>query len=149
MDASLEELRRTVGTLVAHDQIRALASNYCHGLDKRDPATLKGVFAEDAVWVLGEDVQPTGHEQIVAMAVDGIWPGHELTHHWTSNHVMTVDLDAGTGTGTCDVDSTVRTAAGEWKRAAATYLDEYVRDAQGSWSISRREAVMSFLEPLS
>ncbi|TWG96345.1 uncharacterized protein (TIGR02246 family) [Nocardioides sp. J9] len=130
--------------LVAREQIRELAANYCHGIDKRDLDRLLGVFDEKAEWVLGEDVRPTGHDAIAEMT-RGIWEAHELTHHWTANHVIEVDGDRATGL--CDVDSTVRLASGEWKRAAASYRDEY-RNVDGQWKITRREAEMSFLEPL-
>ncbi len=140
-----ENLLEQVATLVAREQIRDLAMNYCHGLDKRDADLLLSVFAEDAVWVLGDDVRPTGHDEITAM-LRGIWEAHKLTHHWTANHVVTVSGD--TGTGLCDVDSTVQLADGEWKRAAASYRDEY-RRIDGEWRITRREAQMSFLEHLA
>lgn len=138
------ELTVLVHELIARDRIRELAHHYCHGIDKRDRETLLAVFADDAVWDLGPDVKPTGHQEISAMA-DGIWEAHALTHHWTSNHVITLDGDRGTGL--CDVDSTVQLATGEWKRAAASYRDDYVK-RDGVWLISRRTAEMSFLEPL-
>lgn len=138
--ASTEEL---VVELMARERIRELAADYCHGIDKRDKARLLGVFAEDAEWVLAEDVRPRGHAEIGAM-LDQIWAGHDLTHHWTANHVVTIDGERAEGL--CDVDSTVRAAGGEWRRAAASYRDEY-RRVDGTWLIARRTAAMSFLEP--
>ena len=144
--SEMTELRDQVSELMAREQIRELAHNYCHGIDKRDKETLLSVFTEDAEWVLDADLVPTGHQAIAAMAEEGIWPTHELTHHWTANHVISFEGDGARGL--CDVDSTVRLRTGEWKRAAASYRDEYVK-VGGRWLIKRREAVMSFLEPLA
>lgn len=138
-----ESLAARVAALTAREEIRQLAHNYCHGIDKRDPDRLLAVFAEEAVWALGEGVTPTGHTEIGQM-LDQIWAAHQLTHHWTANHVIEVQGDRATGL--CDVDSTVRAADGEWRRAAASYRDDYVR-TDGTWRITRREAEMSFLEP--
>lgn len=141
----MADLETVVAELAAREQIRELAANYCHGIDKRDRERLLDVFAPDAAWVLAEDVVPTGHDEIGAM-LSGIWDAHTLTHHWTANHVITVAGE--TGTGLCDVDSTVQLTDGEWKRAAASYRDTYAR-IDGTWKITRREAEMSFLEPLA
>lgn len=139
-----ESLTASVAALTAREEIRQLAHNYCHGIDKRDRDRLLAVFADDAVWILAEGVTPTGHAEIAQM-LDQIWAGHQLTHHWTANHVIEVVGDRATGL--CDVDSTVRAVDGEWRRAAASYRDVYVQ-VDGTWRISRREAELSFLEPI-
>ena len=141
-----EEMSRQVAELVAREQIRDLASNYCHGIDKRDADLVLAVFADDAEWMLADDFVPTGHAEIEKALVAAIWPAHRSTHHWTANHVIT--FAGAIATGLCDVDSTVQTAEGEWKRAAATYRDTYVQRG-GRWLIQRREAELSFLEVLS
>lgn len=132
--------------LEATEEIRNLAKEYCHGLDKRDLDRFLAVFTDDAVWVLGEDNAPTGHSEIGETVTAGIWAAFAETHHWTSNHV--IDWTDETPRGTCDVSATVRKASGEWLRASATYVDTYVH-SDGRWLIARREATVHFTEPLS
>ena len=145
MSSSDIELR--LARLEAIEELRTLAKEYCHGLDKRDLSRFLAVFAEDAVWVLGEDNQPTGHREIGETVTGGIWPAFEETHHWTSNHV--IDWSNSTPQGTCDVSATVRQAAsGAWLRASATYADTYVQSG-GRWLIARRQATVHFTEPMS
>lgn len=140
----LTPLEKRLERLEALEEMRALAHGYCHGLDKHDRDSFLAVFAQDAVWDLGE-AKPQGPEEIGAM-LEGIWGGFPETHHWTSNQV--VDWSGDHPRGTCDVDATVRDAAGSWHRASATYVDDYVR-VDGRWLIATRTATTHFTEPIA
>jgi len=132
--------------LEATEQLRRLAHEYCHGLDKRDPDRFLAIWTPDAVWALGGDTNPRGHEEIGATAAQAIWPSFTETHHWTSNHVVD-DMSEGTARGTCDISAVVRDAQGRWMIASATYADTYTK-YDGRWLISRREAITHFTRAL-
>jgi uncharacterized protein (TIGR02246 family) len=140
------DIEQRLARLEATEELRNLAKEYCHGLDKRDLNRFLAAFAPDGVWVLGEDNEPTGHVEIGKTVTEGIWPAFSETHHWTSNHVL--DWSGATPRGTCDVSATVRQTSGEWLRASATYVDTYVQ-SDGRWLIGRREATVHFTEPLA
>ena len=139
-------LEERVTRLEAQEEMRRLAHEYCHGLDKRDVDRFEAIWTQDAVWMLGDEVQPQGLEAITAMARDGVWAGLSETHHWTTNFV--VEWTDNGPRGTCDVTATVRQNDGTWLRAAATYVDQYV-EQDGHWLIARREAHTHFTEPLA
>lgn len=115
--------------------IRRLAAEYCHGADKRDLARWSAVWAEDAVWALGEDRDAVGLAAICD-AVRAQWDAFEQLHHHTANHVIEISGDEATGQA--DVGLAAEVTPGVWVRGGATYLDRYVRRA-GRWSILRRE----------
>lgn len=128
------------------ESVRSLAYRYCEGIDRRDEGLFRSVWHDDAEWVFGPDAVIAGVDAIAQTAITGIWPAYTETHHWTSNLVL--EVDGGRGTGSCDVDATVRDAAGAWFRASATYDDVYERRG-GAWRIARRTATMHFNEPLA
>lgn len=141
----MTSIEERLARLEAAEELHNLTKEYCHGLDKRDLDRFLAVFATDAVWVLAEDAKPTGHAEIAKTVTDGIWPAFTETHHWTTNHV--VDWSGDVPRGTCDVTATVRDISGQWLRASATYVDDYVHPDR--WRIGRREATVHFTEPLA
>jgi hypothetical protein len=143
--APASTVEERLARLEATEQMRTLAHEYCHGLDKRQLERFLAIWAPSAEWVLAEDNRPTGPDEIAEVATGGIWPAFTETHHWTSNHV--VDWSGELPTGTCDVSATVRDVSGRWLRASATYVDTYVEHG-GRWLIARREATTHFTEPL-
>jgi len=62
-------------------------------------------------------------------------------HHFTANHVVTLDGDEATGVA--DVALSIELADGTWIRGGAVYRDRYVR-REGVWRITRREAGSDF-----
>ena len=68
---SIEE---RLALLEATEQLRRLAHDYCHGLDKRDLHRFLAIWTADAVWALGGDTNPRGHEEIGRTAAQAIWP---------------------------------------------------------------------------
>lgn len=140
------ELLARIDRLESTEAVRRLAYVYCQGIDRRDEALFRSAWHDDAEWVFGPDSVIAGVDAIAGTAVTGIWPAYTETHHWTSNLVVQVDGDQATGS--CDVDATVRDAAGAWSRASASYDDVYERRG-GVWGIVRRTATMHFTEPLA
>lgn len=144
--ADTTELLRKIDRLESIEAVRALAYAYCQGIDRRDEALFRSAWHADAEWVLGPEAVISGIDAILQTAVTGIWPAYSETHHWTSN--LRLEVDGDRGTGSCDVDATVRSSEGQWFRASATYDDVYER-LNGRWGIVRRSAVMHFNEPLA
>jgi SnoaL-like domain len=138
-------VEQRLARLEANDELRRLASEYCHGMDKRDLERFLAVWAADGEWVLGPETFLAGHDEIAKAAVDDMWPLFTQTHHWTSNQV--VDWSGATPRGTADVSMVLRNAEGQWLHGGATFLDTYVL-VDGRWLISRREGITHFTRPL-
>src|SRR4030095_415715 len=78
-------------TALEHERaIRLLASDYCHGFDRREFQRFRGVWHEDAVWVPypGQEIQ--GADAILAQA-ERMWQSLSASFHWTANHVVQID----------------------------------------------------------
>ncbi len=122
VDKKLQELD-------AYEQIRRVAADYCHGVDKHDRDRFASVWHQDA-----EGLPFPGREAILA-TLDGIWGAVSETHHWACNQSVRVDGDEATGLA--DVDVVMQTPDGKWYRTAASYEDVYAgRD--GEWRLLRR-----------
>ncbi len=121
-------------------EIRRLASEYCHGADKRDLGRFLAVWAPSATWSLGKDSVYEGRAAI-ARVVEAQWRTFAQYVHWTTNHSIWVDGDEARGE--CDVAVVVRLHSGRWVRTAGTYIDQYQR-IDGTWLIVRRDASTRF-----
>lgn len=119
--------------------IRRLAHDYCHGADKRDPGRFADVWAPDGVWIVSDEQEFAGVDAIGA-AVAAQWEAFTHMHHWTSNHVVTVDEEnPDAASGEADVQVAIHHRDGTWWHGGGTYLDEY-RRSNGRWRITRRRA---------
>ncbi|MBA2554158.1 MAG: nuclear transport factor 2 family protein [Geodermatophilaceae bacterium] len=136
----IEQFGQRLDRVESELAIRRLAYEYCHGADKRDPARWAAVWSDDAVWAVSPDQEIVGVEAICA-AVAGQWDFFRQMHHFTANHVVTIDGDDATGEA--DVAVSAEMADGTWIRGGAVYGDRYVRRS-GTWRIARREAGSDF-----
>jgi ribose transport system ATP-binding protein len=116
--------------LEAYEQIRRLAADYAHGVDKRDRERFAAVWHDDASWLPMPDGDWLEGRDAIVGSLDGIWSGVNETHHWVSNHSICVDGDAATGLA--DVSVVMQTPDGAWTRLAATYDDVY-EQRDGRW----------------
>ncbi len=132
-------LTARVDRLESESAIGRLVADYCHGFDKRDWNRFRGVWHDDAQWVIVDaGVEFAGVTAILAQG-RRMWTEYGIlqSHHHNANAV--VDIDGDVGTGMTDVHVNVQLADRSWQRQIATYVDRYERRS-GIWQIARREA---------
>lgn len=119
--------------LGAIEAIRRLIAELVHGFSKRDMPRFLAVWHPEGSWLDG-GYEAVGHDGLRAFAEQS-WAGMKTIAHYTSNEVIEVAGDRGTGT--IDVTTWVQTKGGEWHQGVATYNDSYVR-LDGTWVFERR-----------
>lgn len=136
----------TFRELQACEQIRRLAADYAHGVDKRDRERFVSVWHDDAAWQPLPDADwLNGHDAILS-ALEGMWSGLTETHHWMANH--SIRVNGASATGIVDADCVVQTPDGSWFRVAATYHDDYERRGD-EWKLARRTTEVSHNLPIA
>jgi ketosteroid isomerase-like protein len=126
---SLEDLR-------SEREITRLVHNYCHGIDRRDLKLFLSIWTDDAVYTTNSAFGDyVGRSEIERGVTEAMWSAFKATHHWTVNLVVDLDGDSARSisnlTAQCVLNSGVATVT------AATYHDEFRRDA-GQWLMSKR-----------
>ena len=147
-NATVAELVSRITELESRSAIRDLASDYCHGFDKRDFNRFLNIWSEDCVWDIGP---PFGrferHQGIREAIYDVLWPAWDESHHLTTNLRIEFQTDVS-ATAVCDVDcmgcltgETVCTIVG------ATYYDTLLREETG-WKIIERKVKIHYFNPI-
>jgi len=146
--AAFDALVARVTELESRIAIRDLASDYCHGFDKRDFDRFLGIWWEDCVWDIGP---PFGrfenHQGIHTAIYDVLWPAWSETHHLTTNLRITFS-DENNASSICDVDC-VGSLTGEdtCQIVGATYSDQLER-REGIWKIRERSVQIHYFNPV-
>lgn len=124
-----------------------LASDYCHGFDKRDFDRFLAIWWEDCVWDIGPPFgRFAGHAGIREAVKDILWPAWRQSTHFTTN--LRIDFtDDDHAEAMCDVDCIGTTSDGQAQTVAATYRDSFER-RNGIWKIARRTVTMHHFSPL-
>ncbi len=122
--------------LVAHEEIRQLASRYAVALDARDLDTLVGLFVDDVR--VGRD--QVGHEALRASFTEQL-RDLGVTILFVGNHVIDVlDDDHATGIVSCRGEMEM---GEEWVVQAIQYHDTYER-RDGGWRFVRRRHLLFY-----
>jgi hypothetical protein len=88
-EALLERLDR----LESRVDIEALASNYCHGFDKRDEALFMSIWSDDCIWNIGPPFGSfEGSAGVHHALIDILWPAWGISQHVTSNLVINLSI---------------------------------------------------------
>jgi ketosteroid isomerase-like protein len=125
-----------VAWLVAHEQIRQLASRYAIALDARDLDTLVSLFVDDVR--VGRDT--SGRHALRADFEQQLRP-LGVTILQATNHVIDVlDADHASGVVSCRAEIEVN---GERKEQAIQYHDSYERRAT-QWLFVRRRHLLFY-----
>jgi len=144
----VETLLARVDALESRMAIRDLASEYCHGFDKRDYARFKAIWWSDCVWDIGPPFGSfEGHVGIHQAIHDVLWPAWQESHHLTTNQVINFS-DSENASSVCDVDC-MGTLAGEniCQVVGATYSDQLQRRS-GVWKIVQRDVQIHYFNPI-
>ena len=144
-EALLERLDR----LESRVDIEALASNYCHGFDKRDEALFMSIWSDDCIWNIGPPFGSfEGSAGVHHALIDILWPAWGISQHVTSNLVVNF-IDNDNATSRCDVDCTGTLAdSREATFVGATYSDVLER-RDGAWKIKQRDVVIHYFNSFS
>jgi hypothetical protein len=139
-----EELLDRLDRVESRFAIEELASNYCHGFDKRDEPCFMGIWWEDCIWEIGPPFGNFhGHEGIRRALHDILWPAWGMSQHITSNVVITF-TDKDHAVSRCDVDCTgLLAGAPEATFVGASYVDSVER-REGVWKIKKRTVTMHY-----
>jgi hypothetical protein len=125
-----------VAWLVAHEEIRQLASRYAVALDARDLDALVGLFVDDVR--VGRD--QVGHEALRASFTEQL-RDLGVTILLVGNHVIDVlDDDHATGIVSCRAEIEM---GEEWVVQAIQYHDTYER-RDGRWQFARRRHLLFY-----
>ncbi len=151
MEQSVVEIDRLVARvdeLESRAAIRDLASNYCHGFDKRDFERFLSIWWPDCVWDIGPPFgRFEGHQGIRDAIHDVLWPAWRESHHLTTNLVIEFS-DPDNARSLCDVDC-MGTLADEpdCQIVGASYNDTLQR-RRGVWKIKKRAVQIHYFNPL-
>ena len=140
----LEDLSARLDRLESRVSIERLASDYCHGFDKRDEACFMSIWWEDCIWNIGPPFgRFEGHAGIRQALHDILWPAWEMSQHITSN-VVTEFTGADSAISRCDVDCTGLLHASPLATfVGASYVD-HVERRDGLWKIRQRDVTMHY-----
>jgi ketosteroid isomerase-like protein len=144
----MQELLARVTELESRSAIRDLASDYCHGFDKRDFDRFLAIWWEDCVWDIGPPFgRFEGHDGIREAIFDVLWPTWKDSHHLTTNLKIAFD-DAANARSESDVicfGTLVEDP--EAQIVCATYRDQ-LQARDGIWRIQCREVAIHFFNPV-
>lgn len=142
--AGTSALEARIDRLESHQAITDLASNYCHGFDKRDFERFLSIWWEDCVWDIGPPFGAfSGHDGIREAIHDVLWPAWTSSQHVTSNTVIEFE-SADRARAIHDVDCMGLLAdSTEATFVGATYEDELKRRG-GTWKIARRAVAIHY-----
>ena len=145
---NLEALLARVTELESRSAIRDLASDYCHGFDKRDFERFLNIWWEDCVWDIGPPFgRFEGHAGIHTAVQDVLWPLWQESHHLTTN-LRIEFLDDCNATSVCDVDC-IGTLVDDpvCQMVGATYRDR-LQARDGCWRILERKVTIHYFNPV-
>lgn len=139
-----EEMEGRLDRLESRFAIEELASNYCHGFDKRDEACFMSIWWDDCVWAIGPPFGDFfGHEGVRNALNEVLWPAWAMSLHVTSNVVIDF-LNKNHAISRCDVDCTGLLAdAPEATFVGASYVDNVER-REGVWKIKKRTVTIHY-----
>jgi ketosteroid isomerase-like protein len=146
---TVARLLARVDELESRFAIIDLASDYCHGFDKRDFDRFLNIWWEDCVWNIGPPFGAfEGHEGIRRAIHDVLWPAWDESHHLTTNNVISFETP-DRARSLCDVDCVGR-LAGETvcQIVGATYADLLER-RDGVWRIRQRDVTIHYFNPVN
>lgn len=143
------DLLSRVVELESRSAIRDLASDYCHGFDKRDYDRFLAIWWEDCVWDIGPPFGCfEGHDGIREAVQDVLWAAWKDTHHTTTNLKIVFDDPCNAHAESDVVCFGTLTDDPECQLVCATYRD-HVQARDGIWRIMRRDVQIHYFNPVA
>ncbi len=144
----IKQLVARIDQLESRSAIRDLASDYCHGFDKRDYDRFRDIWWEDCLWDIGPPFGKfAGHEGIHSAVNEVLWPAWNESHHLTTN--LKIEFtNPDTASAVCDVDCMGRLAGEDTCTiVGASYYDQLQR-RRGVWKILQRQVKIHYFNPV-
>jgi hypothetical protein len=134
--------------LEAREALLDVLHSYAQAWDTREPQLLRAALHDDVVLDLGSRRGVLrGLDAVIAAAQD-VWAGAVSLHHWMSDPLLQIDLDAGTASGSAALDCMCTYLETGTAHIAGRYEDVY-RRVDGVWGISVRRYELQRLTPLA
>ncbi len=139
-----DALLTRIDRLESRVAIETLASNYCHGFDKRDEACFMSIWWEDCIWDIGPPFGCfEGHTGVRQALHEILWPAWAMSQHITSN-VVTEFTGDDSAISHCDVDCTGLLNGSPLATFVGASYADHVERREGLWKIHRRDVTMHY-----
>lgn len=136
---------QALAKLIAKDEIRTLALLYSRAVDRKDIALLRDLYTEDATDTHGDSFD--GNQKDYCDFIERAFPHMPYSGHHACNHLIDVDLAAGTACG--EVYAIAWHAIPDGRNGpegggqledlmAVRYIDNYRLCADGKWRFAKR-----------
>ena len=126
--------------LVAKDEIRTLALLYSRAIDRKDMALLRDLYTDDATDTHGDSFD--GNQKDYCDFIERSLPYMPYSGHHACNHLIDVDVDAGTGCGEVYAIAYHLIPDGQGGQLedlmAVRYIDNYRHCDDGKWRFAKR-----------
>jgi len=134
---------KALRTLIAKEAIRELVLHYSRGVDRKDASLLRDLYTADAVDNHGNSF--SGPASAYCDFLEQSFPYMRYSGHHACNHMISVDVDAGTGQGEVYAMAwhVIPDGQGGWLLdfMCVRYLDQYRLEADGRWRFARRDVI--------
>ncbi len=131
--------QKALEKLIAKDEIRELAMLYSRGCDRKDFELLRGLYTHDGTDAHDETFTGPADDYVAFLARS--LPHAPYSGHHICNHLISVDVDAGTGEGEIYAAAwhIIPDSKGGWLEdfMCVRYVDRY-RKEEGRWRFSQR-----------
>ncbi len=131
---------KALAKLIAKDEIRTLALLYSRAIDRKDIDLLRDLYTPDATDTHGDSFD--GGQQGYCDFIERSFPYMPYSGHHACNHLIDVDVDAGTGCGEIYAIAYHLIPDGSGGQMedlmAVRYIDNYRRCDDGKWRFAKR-----------
>lgn len=129
--------RSMLETLVAREEIRELVLLYSRGVDRKDAALLRTLYARDATDTHGDSFDGGAEEYV--QFLERAFPYMRYSGHHVCNHLISVDGDEGEGEVYAIAYHVIPDGKGGWLEdfGCVRYVDRY-RKEDGRWRFAQR-----------
>jgi ketosteroid isomerase-like protein len=136
--SKMPEDRNRLETLVAKDDIRELAMLYSRGVDRKDAALLRTLYATGATDTHGDSFD--GGAEAYVDFLEKAFPHMRYSGHHICNHLISVDGDSAEGEVYAIAYHIIPDGRGGWLEdiMAVRYIDRYRKEADGRWRFAKR-----------
>jgi hypothetical protein len=129
--------QNALAALFAKEEIRELALLYSRGVDRKDGALLRTLYARGATDTHGDTFD--GNAEDYVQFLERAFPYMRYSGHHICNHLVSVDGDRGEGEVYALAYHVIPDGKGGWLEdlMCVRYLDHYCRE-DGRWRFAKR-----------
>ncbi len=135
-------MEKQLAELWAKEEIRELVLKYSRGVDRKDARLLRTLYAQNSIDNHDESFRGAASDYIDFL--EKSFPYMRYSGHHACNHMISLDVEKGTGEGEVYALAyhIIPDGAGGWAEdfMAVRYLDQYVHE-DGAWKFAQRDVV--------